>query len=345
MKFGPVPLTQAMGKTLAHNISDAEGRRRLRKGVLLGKTEIETLASLGLSTVFVAELDAGDVPEDQAARRVAEAVAGPGLQMRGAATGRTNVVAEGAGMIRIDVGRLYSLNELPGVTLATIRDRSITEPRQLVASVKIIPYALPEAVVFQAEGLGHVGDPIIQLLEFPRRRVGLILMGDAAVRPRLQGDFEAPIRERVERIGSDLVEVDFVPVGEEDGPTGISSALRSQVEAGCEMIILAGQTAIMDEDDIVPRAVVAAGGVVESIGAPVDPGNLLMLAYINGIPVVGAPGCARSRKENVVDWILPRLAIGERIRREDIIELGHGGLLEDFPERSVPRMEAGGHGA
>jgi molybdopterin biosynthesis enzyme len=211
--------------------------------------------------------------------------------------------------------------------------------------VKIIPYALPEAVVYQAEELGQVGDPIIQLLEFARRRVGLILMGDVAVRPRLQRDFEAPIRERVERIGSDLMDVDFVPVGEEEAPTGISAALGNQVDAGCEMIILAGQTAVMDEDDIVPRAVVAAGGVVESIGAPVDPGNLLMLAYIDKVPIVGAPGCARSRKENVVDWILPRLAIGERIRREDIIELGHGGLLEDFPERSVPRMETGGQGA
>jgi molybdenum cofactor cytidylyltransferase len=103
------------------------------------------------------------------------------------------------------------------------------------------------------------------------------------------------------------------------------------------MIVLAGETAIMDSHDIVPRAVVRAGGHIESVGAPVDPGNLLMLAYIDDVPIVGAPGCARSRKVNIVDWILPRLLAGDRLTRRDIVALGHGGLLQDVPERGMPR--------
>jgi molybdenum cofactor cytidylyltransferase len=113
--------------------------------------------------------------------------------------------------------------------------------------------------------------------------------------------------------------------------------LQEQIDSGIQMIVLAGETAIMDAQDIVPRAVVRAGGHVESVGAPVDPGNLLMLAYINDVPIVGAPGCARSRKVNIVDWILPRLLAGDRLLRRDIVGLGHGGLLQDVPERGMPR--------
>jgi molybdenum cofactor cytidylyltransferase len=106
---------------------------------------------------------------------------------------------------------------------------------------------------------------------------------------------------------------------------------------GLELIVLAGETAIMDRHDLLPRAVERAGGSVECVGAPVDPGHLLMLAYLDETPVVGAPGCARSRKTNIVDWVLPRLLAGERLTRPDIIALGHGGLLEDVPERPTRR--------
>jgi molybdenum cofactor cytidylyltransferase len=103
------------------------------------------------------------------------------------------------------------------------------------------------------------------------------------------------------------------------------------------LIILAGETAIMDRYDIAPRAVERAGGKIETVGAPVDPGNLLMLAYLDGVPVLGAPGCVRSPKTNVVDWVLPRLLAGDRLSHIDIVALGHGGLLDDIPERPVPR--------
>jgi molybdenum cofactor cytidylyltransferase len=113
--------------------------------------------------------------------------------------------------------------------------------------------------------------------------------------------------------------------------------LKEQLASGIRLILLAGETAIMDAHDILPRAVERAGGQVESVGAPVDPGNLLMLAYLGEVPVVGAPGCARSKKVNIVDWILPRLLAGDRLTRRDIVALGHGGLLQDIPERGMPR--------
>ncbi|MEK6575714.1 MAG: 4-diphosphocytidyl-2C-methyl-D-erythritol kinase, partial [Chloroflexota bacterium] len=123
----------------------------------------------------------------------------------------------------------------------------------------------------------------------------------------------------------------------EAGEAARAEALARHVKAGMGLIVLAGETAIMDRRDIAPRAIERAGGEVTCLGAPVDPGNLLMVGYVGNVPVLGAPGCARSRKVNVVDWALPRLLAGDRLTRKDVMALGHGGLLEDIPERPMPR--------
>jgi molybdenum cofactor cytidylyltransferase len=156
------------------------------------------------------------------------------------------------------------------------------------------------------------------------------------MRGRLVSDFY-PLRERIEKLGSSVTRTDFVALDDESDEAALADMLKQQLASGIRLILLAGETAIMDAHDIVPRAVERAGGVVESVGAPVDPGNLLMVAYLRDVPVVGAPGCARSKKINIVDWILPRLLAGDRLTRRDIIELGHGGLLQDVPERGMPR--------
>jgi molybdopterin biosynthesis enzyme len=134
-----------------------------------------------------------------------------------------------------------------------------------------------------------------------------------------------------------VTRTDFVALDDEPDEASLAQMLQQHVAAGVGLILLAGETAIMDSHDIVPRAVERAGGHVESVGAPVDPGNLLMVAYLKDVPVVGAPGCARSRKTNLVDWILPRLLVGDRLTRREIVELGHGGLLQDVRERGMPR--------
>jgi molybdopterin biosynthesis enzyme len=164
----------------------------------------------------------------------------------------------------------------------------------------------------------------------------MILSGSASIHKRLVSDF-SPLRDRIERLGSAVTRTDFVALDDEPDEMILARMLKEQVEAGVGMILLAGETAIMDEQDIVPRAVERAGGRVESVGAPVDPGNLLMVAYLEDVPIVGAPGCARSRKTNIVDWILPRLLVGDRLTRREIVELGHGGLLQDVRERGMPR--------
>jgi len=336
MKFEAVPLSEAKGKILGHNIAGLNGQRLLRKGKPLTGQDLENLRALGRASVYVAELEPDDVDENTAARRVAQAVSGPGLHISSVASGRANLIADELGILRIDVDRLSQVNELDGMTLATVMSHFPVHARQIVATVKIIPYAVPESIVSEVEAIARGNKPVMRVDALPSRSVSMILSGSTSLHERLVADF-SPLRERIERLGSSVDRIDFVMLDDEADEVALADMLKQQLDSGSQMILFAGETAIMDAHDIVPRAIERAGGRVESVGAPVDPGNLLMLAYIADVPVVGAPGCARSKKINIVDWVLPRLLAGDRLTRRDIVQLGHGGLLQDVPERGMPR--------
>lgn len=336
-RFGPLPLDQAVGKILGHNVAGADGKPALRKGRPLSASDIDVLRGLGRSVVYVAEPGSEDVDENAAARCVAEAARGAGLRLSGTAGGRVNLVSETLGVLRLDPARLLAVNEVEGVTFATAAAGSVARPGQVVATVKVIPYALPGEDVSRAERSAAETGPLLRVDALPSRRVALILSGSSSTRERVLREFEQPLRWRVEALGSTLATVDFVPLDDDTGEDGLAEVLGKHVAAGIGLILLAGETAIVDRHDIAPRAVEKAGGVVVCFGAPVDPGNLLLLAYLGEVPILGAPGCARSAKANVVDAVLPRLLAGERLARPDILALGHGGLLEDVPERPMPR--------
>lgn len=342
MKFGPIPTEQAVGKILGHNIAGADGRRVFRKGRALTADDVATLRQLGRAMVYVAEMEPGDIEENEAARRVTTAVMGPGLTYTGPATGRANLKAEMLGVLRVDAARLARLNSQLGITLATLPTHTAVTRGRMVGTVKVIPYAVPETAVAAIEAIAAESGPLLRVDALPARRVAVILSGSESARERIVSSFDPPLRQRLEALGASLEQVEFIPLEDEAGEQALARALQARVAAGAGLIILAGETAIMDRHDIAPRAVERSGGQVTCYGAPVDPGNLLMLAYLGRVPVLGAPGCARSPKANIVDAVLPRLLVGDRLTQMDIVALGHGGLLEDVPERPYPRSRITG---
>ncbi|MFN4293310.1 MAG: molybdopterin-binding protein [Thermoflexales bacterium] len=338
MKFGPIPLERAEGKILGHNIAGPDGQRLLRKGKALSPADIATLRAMGHRSVYVAELEPGDIGEDDAARALAALVMGGGLLASFAGGGRMNLLAAQLGIVRVDGERLNRINQIEGLTIATAANHSAVAAKQMAATIKIIPFAVPEPAIEAARRIcAECNDGIIRVDALPGRRVVMILSGMPSVRARVIGDFEPAMRARIEALGSQLAAVDYVPLESEDDERALAQALVRHAQAGAQLLILAGETAIMDRRDIVPRAIERANGEVACFGAPVDPGNLLMVAYLGDLPILGAPGCARSRKVNVVDWVLPRLLAGDRLTRADITSLGMGGLLEEIGERPRPR--------
>lgn len=333
MKFGPVLLDQAAGKILAHHITGADGRVLFRKGKPLSLQDIEDLRLLGRTSVYAAEVEAGDVGEDQAATRIAQTIGGPHLQPSRASVGRVNLQAACLGVLHVDIERLLKLNEIEGITAATRYDNSVLKQRQTAGTIKIIPFAIPEENVRKAEKLLEEGGPLLDLIPLPDRAVALILSGSPSAREKTMETFVPPLEMRIEALGSHLMNSRYIPILEEvRGEEDLMQAIRAAREDGAELVILAGETAIMDRQDMAPRAVDQLGGEVVLYGAPVDPGSLLMLAYLGEMPILGAPGCARSRKPNVLDWVLPRLLVGERPSTREILALGHGGLLEGLQE-------------
>ncbi len=334
MKFRAVPLKEAAGLILGHNVAGADGRRALRKGKELTTADLSTLQALGRRQVYAAELEPDDVPENAAAERIAEALAGGGVRLSRARTGRVNVYARAVGLLRVDRAKLRRLNACGGVTLATLPEHTAVRQGKMVATLKVIPYALAEARVREAQ---EAAAGLLHLTPLPERRVGLILSGSPAARDRLVPGFEDALGRRLEVLAASLEHVDFVSLEDDVGEERLGAAIRRQLQENLDLLILAGETAIMDRHDVAPRAIEAAGGEIECYGAPVDPGNLLLLAYHGEVPIVGAPGCARSPKRNIVDLVLPRLLAGDRLTATDIADFGHGGLLEDVPERPLPR--------
>jgi len=319
MKLQNIPIENSIGAILVHNVIGADGRKALSKGRAIRAEDIAILRALGKTTVYVAMLDPTDGREDDAAARLARAVAGDAVVPSTPSGGRVNFYPANPGFLRVDRERLKQINELQGVTLATIQNYSAIQPKKMIATLKTIGLALPENTLREAEKIGAT----MSIASVKNQNVAIILTGSENGKAKTQETFTPPIRARVEELGARVVSESYVTENESE----IARAIESAIGAGAQLVIIAGETSIMDAQDITPRGIENAGGKIEVYGAPVEPGNLLLLAYRDGVPILGAPGCVKSRETNVVDLILPRLLMGERVTRADVNELAVGGLL------------------
>lgn len=317
----------AIGHILRHNIADEHGRKALAKGRRLTDADAALLRDLAIEQVPVAVFEPGDVHEDEAARRIAKAVCGYGASPSPPVASRVNVFAQTDGIVAVDVAGLLQLNGVEGITVATRLNHSLARTRQRIATIKIIPFAIPETALAKVYAIEHEHGPLIAIRPLQPRAVSVILVGSRAARERIEHGVYPAIAARVTELGSQVLASHYVAADEQ----AVAEAIGQTLAEGADLVIIAGETSIMDRDDVTPRAIRLAGGKIEHYGAPVEPGNLLLMAYAQAdakdVPILGAPGCVRSRDANIVDLLLPRLLAGETITKADIVALGHGGLL------------------
>jgi molybdenum cofactor cytidylyltransferase len=332
VKFGPVPLHEAEGGIAVHSIR--KSGLVLKKGTRIGKTEIAALEAAGIPELTVARLEPDDVPEDTAAGEIAAAIAGEGVHVERAFTGRSNLFAESAGVLVVDRAAVDALNRVdPSITLATLPAFAPVVAGKMIATVKIIPFAVSHAARDAALAAAAKTEPLIRVAPYRVRRLGIV----STVLPGLADKvIEKTLRITAERIapaGARIVAERRVP----HETAALAAAIQEVLDAGAELVIVFGASAIADTRDVIPAAIEAVGGAIGHFGMPVDPGNLLLIAQAQGRPVLGAPGCARSPKENGFDWVLMRLLAGLEVSREDIIGMGVGGLLMEIVTRPQPR--------
>ncbi len=332
MKFGEVLIEDAVGAILAHKLYDGSGRLVFNKGHVLAAADVPILRQQRLERITVMRLDASDLHENAAAKRIGRAVAGANVRWRTPGVGRANLTATQRGVLHVNVPVLELLNNIyDGITIATLRAYTLVNPGEMVALVKVVPFGVPTARVVDVEGIAESNAAVLRVLPLQPKRVALIISGTESTRGRLMNSFYPPIKKRIEGWGSLLLQPTFVWHDE------MSIAAAIQAHADANMILVASISAIIDREDLVPSALLRAGGSITLHGVPVDPGTLLMMGYLGEVPVVGAPGCVKSSKTNVIDWILPRLLSGERLTRANLVSMGHGGLLKDIAERPMPR--------
>lgn len=335
MFFGPVPVREAAGGILGHSLS--AGSERFRKGRLLSADDILALEKAGHASIYIARLEDGDIAEDEAARRIAEALTGPHAKTAAAFTGRANLYAETAGLVRIDAARLDDLNEIDeAITVATLADYEPVEAGQMLATVKVIPFAAPRSAVERGEQLLRSHAPLVQVAPFVAREVGLVLTRVANTKDSVLEKTGQAVAQRLGQFGSRIKMQRIVPHDEAE----VAKAIAELKAGGCAPIFVFGASATVDRHDVVPAGLTRAGGEVLHFGMPVDPGNLLMLGRHDDVSVIGVPGCARSPKLNGFDWVLQRLCAGLPIARRDIMRMGGGGLLKEIPSRPMLRDQS-----
>jgi molybdenum cofactor cytidylyltransferase len=332
MKFGAVAPAQAIGALAVHSIR--KDGLVLKKGTLIGEREAAALEAIGINEIAVARIEAGDVSEDVAAGEIAAAVAGEAVRVDRAFTGRANLFADAAGVLLVDEIGINHLNRVdPAITLATLAAHAPVVAGKMVATVKIIPFALPAAARDAALHIAQRARPLVRVVPYRVRKVGV-------VSTLLPGLADKVIVKTLKVTAQRIAPANAVVVAERRVPhesPAVAVALQEVLDAGAELAIVFGASAIADRRDVIPTAVEAIGGHVEHFGMPVDPGNLLLIAHVAGRPVLGAPGCARSPKENGFDWVLMRLLAGLEVSPHDITGMGVGGLLMEIVTRPQPR--------
>jgi molybdenum cofactor cytidylyltransferase len=328
VKFGPVPVAQSVGTIAVHGLQ--QGGIVLKKGETINEAAAVALSRVGVEEVVVVRLEPDDIDENEAARRLAAAVAGANLWIDRAFTGRANLFASVAGILRVDTAAVDHINAGDeAITLATLPPYRAVVAGEMVGTVKIIPFAVP----VRALDAALAGCALAPLAVAPFRplRIGVI----STLLPGLKDSVVAKtlrvLAQRLEVAGARIVDERRVP----HEAHALAAALRQQ--QGCDLSIVFGASAITDRRDVIPAGLSEAGGSIDHFGMPVDPGNLLLLGSLAGKPVLGAPGCARSPKENGFDWVLQRLLAGIPVTSADIRKLGAGGLLMEIVSRPQPR--------
>jgi molybdenum cofactor cytidylyltransferase len=334
VKFGAVPVDEAAGGVAVHSIR--KSGLVLKKGTSIGRAEIAALKAAGIAEIVVARIEPGDISEDTAAAEIAAAVAGEGVRVDRAFTGRANLFAESAGVLVVDKSTIDRLNQVDeSITFATLAAFKPVVAGEMIATVKIIPFAVGRKERDAALAVARSTAPLVRVAPYRIRKVGVVSTLLPGLASKVIDKTLKVTEERLAPAGAVIVAERRVPHEQ----SALARAIEEVLGEGAELVIVFGASAIADRRDVIPAAVEAIGGRIEHFGMPVDPGNLLLVAAARGRPLLGAPGCARSPKENGFDWVLMRLLAGLEVPREAIMGMGVGGLLMEIVTRPQPRDE------
>jgi len=330
-----IKVAEAVGMVLGHDITKViPGQLKgpaFRRGHIICPEDIPEFLSLGKEHIYIMELAEGEVHEEEAAVRIASAIGGSGIEFSSPKEGRVNLIAKIQGLLKINTRLLKEINSLGEILISTLHNNTVCQPGRIVAGTKIVPLYTTETKVNDVENICLQTGKIIEIQPFPQKKVGVVITGSEVFKGFIQDKFGEVIRKKCETLGSAINHQTIVP----DEADIIAQAIQEAKAKGSEIIVVCGGLSV-DPDDVTVEGVRKSGANVISYGAPVMPGAMFLNAMLGDVPVLGTPAAASHNPTTIFDLILPRILCGERIGREDIIELGHGGLCLNCPKCSFP---------
>jgi formylmethanofuran dehydrogenase subunit E len=339
--FKKLPVAEAIGKRLIHDITEIrKGEFKgpaFKKGHEIRREDISHFHRLGKHHVYVEIEEAGCIHENEAAEQMARAFCGPGVSWSGPPSeGKLKLKAQSGGLLKIETPVLAEINMLGDVMCATRRTDTLVQKGDTVAATRAIPLAVRREVVAQAVEIADAAGGLVSVKPLKSASVGILITGNEVYHQLIEDQFEAVLRSKVTELGSHVAKVSFAP----DDAEVISGILERYVASGVDLILSSGGMSV-DPDDVTRNGVLKAGGTNVTYGSPVLPGAMFLIAYIDGIPVLGVPACGMYHRTTVLDLVLPRVLAGERLERADIAALGHAGLCLDCASCRFPDCPLG----
>lgn len=330
-----VPVEDSTGMILCHDITRiVPGEYKgpaFRKGHVVREEDIPELLNLGKDHIYVWEIHAGLLHENDAAIRMATAAAGEGIILTEPKEGKVDLVARDKGFLKINVDALFAVNADAEIVFATLHSHQRVTRGKIVGGTRIIPLVIEESKIQRVENICREGAPLLDVLPLKPLDTAVITTGNEVYHGRIQDRFGPVVTRKLNELGCRVIGQTFVS----DRVDLIVTAIRNSIRDGAQMIVVTGGMSV-DPDDMTPAGIRAAGGRVVTYGAPVLPGAMFMLAYVGDIPLLGLPGCVMYCRTSVFDLVLPRLLAGEEITREDIVRMAHGGLCVQCEECRYP---------
>lgn len=336
-----IKVKDSVGAILIHDMTQiipgVSKGPRFRKGHIIREEDIPVLLSMGKEHIYVWDQTPGLIHENEAAERLAQAVAGPGLLLGEPKEGKVNLTAAYDGLLYSSVDGILALNTLENVILSTLHNHYPVKKGEVVAGTRVVPLMIDESVIKEAEGIAEsFSEPILEVRRLKPMKVGIVTTGSEVYHGRIQDKFGPVLRAKVENWGSEVIAHTLA----NDDVAFIQFSIRDQLNQGAEMILVSGGMSV-DPDDVTPTAIKEMGAELITYGAPVLPGAMFLLAYMGDVPIMGLPGCVMYSKTTAFDLIAPRLMTGERLNRTDIVKLGSGGLCLNCPVCIYPRCSFG----
>jgi len=331
-----VPVEEAVGMVLPHDITeivkDSHKGRLFKKGHIIQAEDIEHLKRIGKEHIYVLSLEDDEIHENEAAEKLAEALIGEGAKPSSEPVeGKINILASRDGLLKINKEALYHFNLLGEVMCATLHDNTPVKKDELIGGTRLIPLISKRAIVDDAVAISNSSSPVIQVKPLHSKKIGLVITGSEVFNGLIEDRFESVLREKVKEFGSQVIKVCFAP----DDIQIIRDEIHSCLDAGAELVVTSGGMSV-DPDDVTRPAIKEAGAVDIVYGSPVLPGAMFLSGRIGEVPILGVPACGMFFKITIFDLILPRVLTGEKINREDIAQMGHGGLCRNCKNCQYP---------